>query len=256
MGPLQAVILLIAALLGSTLNSVAGGGSFISFPALVVTGVPPIQANATSTVALWPGSLASIGAYRGALVMPRRQLLVLAGVSVVGGVLGALLLIHTPQRTFERLIPYLLLLATVLFALGNTIAARVRQLSTKLAVPPWLAAIGMISLQATIAIYGGYFGGGMSILILALLAVMGLENMHTMNAVKVLLASCINGVAVLTFIVAGVVAWPQALVMVAGAIIGGYGGAYIARRMEPHLVRRFVILVGCVMTIYFFVRPA
>ncbi len=131
-----------------------------------------------------------------------------------------------------------------------------RKLSARLAFPPWLAAAGSLALQMTIAIYGGYFGGGVSILILALLAVMGLENIHTMNAVKVLLAGCINGVAVLAFIIAGVAEWLQALVMIVGAIVGGYGGAYIAHRMNPRVVRGFVILVGVVLTIYFFVRPA
>lgn len=252
MGFLQGTILFLAALLGGTLNSVAGGGSFISFPALVFTGVLPIQANATSTVALWPGSVASIGAYRGILIMARRRLLVLGGVSIVGGVLGAILLLRTPQSTFERLLPYLLLLATLLFTFGGAIAARLRNLVGKIASPPWLATLGALCLQGTIAVYGGYFGGGMSILMLALLAIMGLENIHTMNAVKALLASCINGVAVLTFVIARVVEWPQAVVMIAGAIVGGYGGAYVARRLDSRLVRRFVILVGFTMTLYFF----
>ena len=254
MGFLQGTILFLAALLGGTLNSVAGGGSFISFPALVFTGVLPIQANATSTVALWPGSVASVGAYRGVLVMARRRLLVLGGVSVVGGVLGAVLLLRTPQSTFERLLPYLLLLATLLFTFGGAIAARLRDLVGKIAGPPWLATLGTLCLQGTIAIYGGYFGGGIGILMLALLAIMGLENIHTMNAIKALLASCINGVAVLTFVIARAVEWPQAVVMVVGAIVGGYGGAYVARRLDPRLVRRFVILVGLTMTLYFFLR--
>ncbi len=254
MGFLQGTILFLAAMLGGTLNSVAGGGSFISFPALIFTGVLPIQANATSTVALWPGSVASVGAYRGVLVMARRRLLVLGGVSVVGGVLGAILLLRTPQSTFERLLPYLLLLATLLFTFGGAIAARLRGLVGKVAGPPWLATLGTVCLQGTIAIYGGYFGGGIGILMLALLAIMGLENIHTMNAVKALLTSCINGVAVLTFVIARVVEWPQAVVMVVGAIVGGYGGAYVARRLDARLVRRFVILVGFTMTLYFFLR--
>lgn len=254
MGFLQGTILFLAAMLGGTLNSVAGGGSFISFPALIFTGVLPIQANATSTVALWPGAVASVGAYRGVLVMARRRLLVLGGVSVVGGVLGAILLLRTPQSTFVRLLPYLLLLATLLFTFGGTIAARLRDLVGKVASPPWLATLGTVCLQGTIAIYGGYFGGGIGILMLALLAIMGMENIHTMNAIKALLASCINGVAVLTFVIARAVEWPQAVVMVLGAVVGGYGGAYVARRLDPRLVRRFVILVGFTMTLYFFLR--
>ncbi len=252
-------LLFVAALLGGALNAVAGGGSFIAFPALVFTGVPPIMANATNTVALWPGSVASVGAYRVELrTAPHRALLAVA--SLIGGIGGAVLLLRTPPGVFERLIPYLLLLATLLFAFSPSLTARLRarkvpaQGQDKGTSMPTLA--GLTLAQLVIATYGGFFGGGIGILMLATLGLMGLDNIHTMNALKTLLASCINGVAVLTFVIAHAVVWPQAILMIIGAIVGGYAGAYYARRLEPRLVRRFVIVVGLVMTAYFFARQA
>ena len=254
---LQICVLFIAAILGGTLNSVAGGGSFITFPTLLFTGVLPITANATSTVALWPGSVASTGAYREELAKQERsRLLVLGGTSLIGGVLGAILLLRTSQTTFVQLVPYLLLMATLLFAFSGPITNRLRRrnIETKKTVTSWSGLIGIALLQLVIAVYGGYFGGGIGILMLATLGLMGMENIHEMNALKTLLTSFINGVAVITFIIAGAVVWLPAIVMVAGAIIGGYGGAYFARQIEPRWVRTFVILVGIGLTIYFFLR--
>lgn len=295
----QIVLLFIAAILGGTLNSVAGGGTFITLPSLIFTGVLPINANATSTVALWPGSIASVGAYYHELMKQKlTQTLILSGASLVGGILGAFLLLSTSQSTFVLLLPYLLLLATVLFAISGPITARLRHHSTALkpvaepvaeekivatsnATPlpplqqedqpvetrpversmdlinrqtPWPALIGITFLQLIISIYGGYFGGGIGILMLATLGLMGMENIHEMNAIKTLLTTCINGVAVIIFVTKGVVEWPQAILMVIGAIIGGFGGAYFARKLNPLWVRWFVIAVGVSMTIYFFVH--
>lgn len=252
---LQAGLLFIAALLSGALNSVAGGGSFISFPALLFTGVPPINANATNTVAVWPGSIASLSAYRKELAIQHRMtLLVLAGASLIGGVLGAQILLNTPQATFVRLIPYLLLLATLLFIVSGPITARLHKHTEPKAKPSWFALLSIGCIQLIIALYGGYFGAGIGILILATLGLMGMENIHEMNAVKTFLATLINGVAAITFILKGAVLWPQAIVMVIGAIIGGFAGAYYARQLNPRWVRLFVIFVGCSMTIYFFLK--
>jgi len=250
---LQAVILFLAAVLAGALNSVAGGGSFISFPTLIFTGVPAITANATSTVALWPGSVASVGAYRREF-RPWPGLFLLGLSSLVGGLLGAELLLHTPPATFVRLIPFLLLVATLLFTFGGSLTAGLRRRVEKMEMAPWVITGALAFIQLIIATYGGYFGGGIGILMLAALALAGMENIHEMNALKTLLATCINGVAVVTFIAAGAVAWPQALVMLVGAITGGYGGAHIARQLNPLLVRRFVSVVGVVLTVYFFIR--
>jgi uncharacterized membrane protein YfcA len=260
----QALLLFLAALLGGALNSVAGGGSFLTVPALIFTGVAAKTANITSTVAIWPGTLASVGAYRKELGAQRRELMVLGSVSLVGGILGALLLLGTSQTTFVRLLPYLLLLATLVFIFGPRLSARIRARSAPmpeaskgiaaLTVRPSARTLVAISAaQLAIAIYGGYFGGGIGILMLASLGLMGMENIHEMNALKTALTSAINGVAVVAFIAAGAVFWGQALLMAVGAIIGGYGAAAYARRLDPKLVRGFVIVVAVTMTAYFLI---
>jgi len=244
------VLLFFAAVLGGALNSVAGGGSFIGFPALLVSGIPPIQANATNTVALWPGSLASAGAFRRELSAHKDHLFwPFIITSIVGGATGALLLLHTPQATFTRMIPWLLLLATVIFTFGGQITRKLRQGKPE---GHLLSTPVVLGLQLLTAIYGGFFGAGIGILMLATLAVTGMENIHQMNAYKNILATCINGVAVVAFIVARVVVWPQAALMIVGAILGGYGTASFVRRIDPRYVRAFVILVACSMTAYFF----
>ena len=257
---LQALALFIAAILGGALNSVAGGGSFITLPTLIFTGVPSKIANATSTVALWPGSVASVSAYRKELVKQNRTLLLVLGVtSLVGGLLGALLLLGTSQNTFVQLLPYLLLLATVLFAVSGPITTRLRARAAARSTKQtnqvsWRTLTIIALLQLVIATYGGYFGGGIGILMLATLGLMGMENIHEMNAVKTVLQTVINGVAVIAFIIAGAVVWLQAIVMIAGAIVGGFTAAFFARRLDPRIVRGFVILVGVSMTIYFFLH--
>jgi uncharacterized membrane protein YfcA len=254
----QALLLFLAALLAGALNSVAGGGSFLTLPALIFTGVAAKVANVTSTVAIWPGTLASVGAYRKELSAQQRELLVLGAISLVGGLLGAELLLHTSQATFVRLLPYLLLLATLVFILGPRLTAwlRIRAKSAGpvgLAARPSWRALCVIGLaQLVIAIYGGYFGGGIGILMLATLGLMGMENIHEMNALKTALTSAINGVAVVAFILSGTVLWGHALLMAAGAILGGYGGAAYARRLDPRRVRAFVILVAVIITTCFF----
>ncbi|MCL5108668.1 MAG: sulfite exporter TauE/SafE family protein [Chloroflexi bacterium] len=255
MGPSTVALLFVAALLGGALNSVAGGGSFLSFPSLIFAGVPPINANATSTVALWPGSVASVFAYREELGRHDRRFVVsLSLISLVGGVLGSVLLLRTSQATFARLLPWLLLVATLLFALGSRITAQLRRRFSLGSGQSREATLAVALFQLVIALYGGYFGGGIGILMLAALGLLGLRNIHEMNALKTLLAGAINGIAVLIFVVAGVVAWPQALLMLVGATIGGYGCASYARRLNPKYVRVFVILVGVSMTAYFFLR--
>lgn len=235
------------------MNSVAGGGSFLSFPALLFTGMPPIQANATNTMALWPGTVASVGAYRNELRGEKaRMLLPLIITGVVGGVCGAVVLLKTPQATFLRLIPYLLLAATVLFAISGPVTRFIRSRSSHIANRSRLAVIGAALLQLTIAVYIGFFGAGAGILMLAMLAIMGVENIHTMNAYKTVLAGVCNGIAILTFIAAGAIVWPQAILMLIGAVLGGYFGAYFAQKMDPAHVRYTVIATGAAMSVYFF----
>ncbi len=250
----QILILFITSVVGGTLNSVAGGGSFFTFPALIFVGIPAIPANASSTVALWPGSVASMGAYRREIAQQQRSFLILMiGTSLIGGIIGAQLLLHTPASIFQGLIPYLLLTATLLFALSGPITTRLRMRNIGKTRLSLRALIAVAIAQLIISTYGGYFGGGIGILMLATLAMMGMEDIHVMNGLKTVLASCINGVAVIIFILARAVFWPETILMIVGAIIGGYGGAYYARKIDPKLVRGFVIVVGLAMTVYFFV---
>ena len=246
----------LTAVVAGAINSVAGGGSFLTFPALMFCGVTPIRANATNTVALWCGSLASVGAYRSQLGGQRRALVTLLITSLVGGLVGALLLLRTPDATFKLLLPWLLLTATLIFIFGKHLTAALRRMVHLDINQPQHAGpfiVGCV-LQLIIAIYGGFFGGGIGILMLALLTLLGYEDIHTMNGLKTVLASTINGIAVIAFILADIVAWPQAAVMIAGSIFGGYSGAVIAQRVPAEMIRYVVMVVGIGMTIYFFVR--
>jgi uncharacterized membrane protein YfcA len=252
----SAVALGLTAVIAGAINSVAGGGSFLTFPALMFCGVTPIRANATNTLALWFGSLASVGAYRGQLGGQRRALTVLLVTSLVGGLIGAELLLKTPDATFKLLLPWLLLTATLIFIFGRHLTVALRRvvhldINRPQHAGPFVA--GVI-LQLIIAVYGGFFGGGIGILMLALLTLLGYEEIHIMNGLKTVLASTINGVAVIAFVLAQIIDWPQALVMIVGSILGGYGGAVIAQRVSSEMIRYVVMAVGIGMTIYFFVR--
>lgn len=251
---LQGILLFFAAVVAGIMNSVAGGGSFIAFPALIFTGVPPIPANATNTVALWPGSVASVGAYRQRLPRTARLMAPLITISVIGGVLGAVLLLHTPQATFMHLVSYLFGIATLLFAFGKRLTQKLAGVVKRAGPPSWPLIAGLTLVQLVIAIYGGFFGGGIGILMLAMLEMTHMEDIHAMNGLKALLGSSINGAAVVTFIIARQVMWPQAIVMVVGAIVGGYGGAHYAQKLDPRWTRAAVICVGAGMTIYFLWR--
>jgi uncharacterized membrane protein YfcA len=250
----QAVFLFVAALFAGALNSVAGGGSFISFPALLFTGIAPITANATNTAALWPGTVASTGAYRREFKDDvRRMLPPLIVTGLIGGVLGALILLRTPQATFMRLVPWLLLGATLLFAASGRITRWVQGRNAGGSGPGLMMVVGLF-LELIIAVYVGYFGAGAGILFLALFALMGLKNIHAMNGIKTLVVSAVNGVALIPFIWARVIVWPQALLMLVGASLGGYGGAYFAQKVNPQRIRQLVILVGFAMSLYFFIH--
>ena len=240
------LFLFLTAALAGALNSVAGGGSFLALPALMYAGVPPVSANATTTFAMWPGSIASAVAYRDDIKVGRRWLLPMGVVSVAGGLLGGQLLMLTSDFGFMRLLPWLMLLAALTFTFGGAMTpdlggARAHTMS------PWA-----LLLQLVIATYGGYFGGGIGFMMLAAMSVAGLTNIHEMNGLKVLLAVAINGVALAAFVLHGAVAWAPGLTMAAGGIVGGYGGAGLARRLPPARVRAAVTVVAWVLTGYFF----
>lgn len=250
--PQTAIFLLVAGALGGALNAVAGGGSFIAFPALLFSGVPPIPANATNTFALWMGVLASGGAYRKRLKVARRILVPLLVAGFAGGLGGAVLLIHTPAETFLKVLPWLLLGATLLFAFGQKLTKRLRE---KVFHEATTAAIVVATVfELAVAVYGGYFGGGIGIMNLAMLAVLGMTDIHEMNALKVVLGGTINGIATLTFVVSHAVVWPQGITMTAGALCGGYLSAHYAQKVPQTWTRGFVVAVGSGMTAYFFWR--
>ncbi|MEO6326180.1 MAG: sulfite exporter TauE/SafE family protein [Thermoanaerobaculia bacterium] len=241
-------LLALAAFLAGSMNAVAGGGSFLTFPALVFSGVPSIIANASSTVALFPGSFASAWGYRESFQkvegVSYRTLL---AVSMAGGVTGALLLLTTRQQTFDRVVPWLLMMATILFALGSAITRRLKE---SVRIPTG----ALLVMQYLVGIYGGYFGGAVGILMLAVLSLYGLTDIHAMNAGKTLLVGAMNAVAVVCFVIAGKVWWAQTLVMLVAAVAGGYAGARVAQRVDPRILRAAITLISIGMTVAFFLR--
>jgi uncharacterized membrane protein YfcA len=249
---LNAVLLFGAALFAGVMNAVAGGGSFVSFPTLLFTGVPAVPANASNTVALWTGLVFSGGAFRRHINVPLRILAALVTASLLGGAIGAVLLLHTPAQTFMRVLPWLMLGATLLFIFGGRLTSP-RTTASIHATGDATLLIGTC-LQFLVAIYGGYFGGGMGIVILAMLTAFGMVDIHQMNALKIVLSTAVNGIAVAIFIAHRAVYWRQALVMIGGAALGGYFGAHYSLRLPRGLVRRFVMAVGAGVTAYFFVR--
>ncbi|OWW20705.1 sulfite exporter TauE/SafE family protein [Noviherbaspirillum denitrificans] len=246
----QVALVGIAAFCAGAMNSVAGGGTFFSFPALLAAGVPPVAANASNSVALWPASLSGAWAYRTELARYKRYLVPMGIVSFIGGIGGGLLLLSTKDATFSKLIPWLLLFATVLFAFSGRISAMLRGAE---AAKPGNSPASLAG-QAVVSVYGGFFGAGMGILMLASLAMAGHDDVHEINAIKNLLSAIIYSVTVLTFVVAGAVDWPYTLIMLATATLGGYWGASIARKIPAIWLRRFIIVVGFTLTAFYFYK--
>ncbi len=237
-----------AGLLAGALNAVAGGGSFITFPALVHSGLNSILANTTSSVALWPASIASVVAYRQELASQRPLLLRLGAASIGGSLLGAGLLLWISPRTFDHLVPWLLLLATLLFAFSGQITQALQQRPDR--PPPSLASFTLG--QVVVAIYGGFFGGGMGIMMLAMMSLYSRDSLHRMNALKTALTTLINGTAVLAFVLSGQIALRQGLLVGLGGLIGGYAGARLARRVSAARLKQVVVIFGLLLTVHFF----
>jgi hypothetical protein len=236
----------------AAINSVAGGGTFLTFPVFILNGLTSAQANIMSTIALWPGVLASSYGYRGEMGMGKKHLLPFIGIGVAGGALGAIWFLHTPESTFARLVPWLLLIATLIFTFGKYVVAALRRLSLSETGSKRLA----LALQVIIALYGGYFGAGIGILTLAMLQILGHSSIHQMNALKTILTAAINAVTVFIFILSGKVLWGHAAIMIAGAVCGGYAGARLALKIAPAHVRILVSAIGFSMTAYFFIHGA
>lgn len=251
---LETLVIFVAGIAAGAINAVAGGGTLISFPTLLWLGRDAIVANATNTVAIWPGSLAGAYGFRRELATARRWLLLLIVPSIAGGALGAWLLLRTPNSTFERLVPFLILGATILLAMQEMVTSRLGLVAKSHENPGagWMTFV--LVFQFLVGVYGGYFGAGMGILMLAALGLIGMTDMHQMNGVKNVLAVFINGIAAIYFVFANTVAWNDVLILAAGTILGGYFGARAARRLGRVIVRRAVVVIGIVMTVALFLK--
>lgn len=244
----HALLLFGAGLLAGAMNAAAGGGSFVTLPALIFAGVPSVAANASSTVALFPGAAASVWAYRDdfrrfeGVPMP-----LLLAISLGGGLAGALLLLFTPQATFDGLVPWLLLIGTLAFAFG-------RQAGEWLRRHLRIGAKTLMAAQLALGVYAGYFGGAVGIMTLAVWSLIGLTDIKAMNAAKTLFVGVTNSVAVICFIVAGLIHWPQTLIMLLGAVAGGYSGARVARRLDPAHLRLGISVFNTLITALFFLK--
>ncbi|MBM4187788.1 MAG: sulfite exporter TauE/SafE family protein [Gemmatimonadetes bacterium] len=237
-GPLMLAGL--AAFAGGAINSIAGGGTLITFPAIVALGVSPLVANVTNTMALWPGAVSGLWAYRRQLVGMRAWLWRSSGPSLLGGLAGGWLLLATGERRFAAIVPYLVLGATALFALQGPIRAWLGRHGAE----PDVSTGTFLVIQFAVGVYGGYFGAGIGILMLAALGLVGLTDIHRMNAVKVWGALLINVVAAALFAARGVIDWPLAGAMATGALLGGYAGSRLAQRIGQRAVRGAVIVIG------------
>ncbi|ROT44541.1 sulfite exporter TauE/SafE family protein [Pusillimonas sp. NJUB218] len=242
-------LLFVAAFFAGALNAVAGGGSFLTLPALVLAGIPPVAANATGTAALLPGYIASAWALRHEIKGIQHfsiKLLILT--SLVGGVIGACLLLWTPSAVFDVLIPWLLLAATLLFILAPRLVSKRR-------VGPVGPAITMLTIWV-VAIYGGYFNGGLGILLLAVFGVLGVGSLHVANCLKNVVSALLTAIAVVVYIAGGLIYWPQAIWMMAAGTFGGYVGARASRHVPVRYLRWGIVTIGLLMTMFFFMRHA
>jgi uncharacterized membrane protein YfcA len=269
MDAFRLLLVVIAAAIGGAINAIAGGGTLITFPALVGLGVPAIIANATSTVALWPGAIGSMYGYRHELAGAQGWAVRFAVPSLVGGLAGALLLLRTPGERFDQIVPWLVLGATLLFLVQRPLMASIRRgvsrpeaggqrpeessVASRAEDPSNRApSVALLLFQFAIAVYGGYFGAGIGILMLAALGFMGFTNIHRMNGLKNWGGLCINVTAALTFAIGGFVNWPVAIAMAVGATAGGYAGSRLAQRVPQATVRRVVIAIGLVAALLLF----
>ena len=252
MSPWQIGTMLASAAAAGMMNAMAGGGTILTFPVLLLLGESAITANATSTVALLPGAAASMAGYRREVADHRRWLKTLLLPSLIGGAIGSVLLLRTPEHAFEKLAPFLILFATLLFLVQGVISRWSRAHHPERPSRARFVAISLV--QFGVAIYGGYFGAGIGILMLATLGFLGLSDIHAMNGLKNFFGMCINAVAAAYFIFRGAVDWPAALLMAGAAIAGGYGGARFARRIGRERARKAVVVIGFAITALLLLR--
>jgi uncharacterized membrane protein YfcA len=248
----QLLFLFAAGFFGGVLNAIAGGGSFITFPALLFVGVPPISANATNTFAACAGYLSGAYALRKELASHKRVLPGMLMVSLVGGGLGAWLLLQTPESLFRQAIPWLLLFATLLFALGGWLNRTLRQYASHHRHASLIASLLLFLLLLAVSLYGGFFNAGLGIVILSYLALAGYTDINHMNGMKLLVSSVISLIAILLFVLDGAIAWYQGGVVLLGTLLGGYVAAHYSRQLAQHYLKWFVIVIGLGTSLYFF----
>jgi uncharacterized membrane protein YfcA len=245
---LNFVLLFFAGLIGGMMNAAAGGGSFVTFPAMIYAGIPSVAANASSTVALLPGSMVSAWKFRKFIKpFPGVSMVLVFIVTLVGGAAGALLLLYTPSSSFDAMVPWLLLTGSMAFAFGKRAGDWLR---TKVRIGP----IFVLSLQFMLGIYGGYFGGAVGIMMLAVWTLFGLTDIYMVNANKTMLVGTANAMAVIIFIVAGKIYWADTLVMMAATITGGYLGAILTTRIKPEKLRKGIVIFNFLITAVFFIK--
>jgi len=238
------IVLTIAAFFAGILNAIAGGGSFLTFPALIFAGVPPVAANATGTLAVFPGYLGSaVGFKQDIARVPRATIVRYVIIALIGGLAGSLILLATSDRLFSTIVPWLLLFATLLFAFGDAIRARL----SKAKLPEKTALMA-------VSVYGGYFNGGLGIILLSLFSALGMRDLDQMNGLKSGLSFVLSAISVATFAVAGIIYWSEAGVMMVASTIGGYAGAHVAKALPKKVIRGFIIVVGLVMSAVFFIK--
>ena len=245
-------LLFAAGFVAGLMNAIAGGGTIVTFPALIFAGISSIGANATSTVALLPGTLAGVAGYRRMLPGVWKWIRMFAVVSIAGGLIGAVLLTKTPEPVFDRLVPFLIFFATILFTTRGFFTNRFPVEGRRSISPRWL--VIAVTFQTLVSIYGGYFGAGIGILMLASLGLLGFEDIHEMNAVKNVLAFLINAIAAAYFIYKGLIVWPAAGIVAAGAIAGGYSGAHFSQKVPQRAVRFSITAIGLLITAVMFYK--
>ncbi|MDB9729527.1 sulfite exporter TauE/SafE family protein [Amylibacter sp.] len=244
----EVVLLITASFFAGIINSIAGGGSFLTFPALVFAGVPTIAANATSAVAVFPGYLSgALGFAKELKAFPKSKFLLLIFLSISGGILGSILLLITPEVVFSFIIPWLLGFATLLFAFGNYVSKLAEKTSDKNGFKSNIATL-------LVCIYGGYFNGGLGIVLLALFSTLGMRDIHLMNGLKNIMSFALSAASVVTFAIAGIVFWKYAIIMMIAATIGGYFGVIVARKLSKSIIRIIIVIIGTIMTFIFFIK--
>ena len=250
---IELIFLFSAGFFGGVLNSVAGGGSFITFPALLFVGVSPVSANATNTFASCAGYLSGTYAFRDDLYKHKNELPKLILISLIGGVIGAWLLLQTPESLFHKAVPWLLLFATVLFIFGGNINSLLKKCASHHRHASVLGHLLLLLLLLGVSIYGGFFNAGLGIVVLSYLALAGYTDINAMNGVKLLISSTISLIAIALFIYDGAIAWYEGIIVLTGTLIGGYLAAHISKQLSPQYVRTFVIVASCGISTYFFI---